>query len=150
MAADHWDRYPAWVGTGLAAVALLVGCAPTPPATVFDRPVANETAAHSAAEFQHKVLRARTPVVVDFYARWCVPCRRLALTLARVAPDYARRVAFVKVDTDRVPGVAVRVGIESLPTLVLFEKGQEVGRLVGTVGERRLRAEVDALAPRAT
>jgi len=146
MAEDRGDRRWAWVGSAVAAAALLVGCAPTPPVTVFDQPVANVTVARSAAAFQQKVLRARTPVVVDFYARWCVPCRSVTLALARVAPDYAGRVAFVKVNTDRVPSVAARVGIEVLPTLVLFEDGQEVGRLVGQVGERRLRAEVDALA----
>jgi thioredoxin len=107
-------------------------------------PVENLTHIATAEQFEEAALRAPTPVLVDLYATWCPPCRKLAPVLNRLAPTYKGKVAFVKVDVDKVPAVARRYGVQSIPTLLILRDGKEVKRLVGYQSERRLRAALDA------
>ncbi len=96
-----------------------------------------------AEEFEQEVLRAMEPVLVDFYATWCGPCRALAPTLDELAGDLAGRARVLKLDVDEAPELARRYGISSIPCLVVFKGGREVGRLVGAVPKRRIAGALE-------
>ena len=85
----------------------------------------------SSADFQSKVLDAQGPVLVDFFATRCGPCRMVAPVLEEVAEEMAGKVTVVKVDIDQSPDVARRYGIMSVPTLTLFENGEVVRQAIG-------------------
>jgi thioredoxin 1 len=92
----------------------------------------------SADELERMVLGAEKPVLVDFYAIWCGPCRALAPTLDDLADDLAGRAHIVKLDVDQAPELARKYGISSIPCLIVFKAGREVGRLVGAAPKRRI------------
>jgi thioredoxin 2 len=104
----------------------------------LDRPVAvaDDTFARAIAD-------TTVPVVVDFYADWCGPCKIMAPVLDDFARDRRGEVVVLKVDTDRNPATAERFGIRGIPTLVVFQGGREVARDVGALPRERL----DALVP---
>lgn len=87
----------------------------------------------SDGNFEKEVLKASTPVLVDFWAVWCGPCKALAPTVEQLATDYNGKIKFCKVNVDDSPEVAARFGIRSIPTLILFQDGQPKGQLVGNV-----------------
>ena len=93
--------------------------------------------------FAAEVLQSQQPVLVDFYADWCPPCRLLAPMLDRLADEYAGRIKFVKVNSDQEPELAEQFGITGLPTVLLFENGQQVGQFVGLPQEDDLRQQLD-------
>ena len=99
----------------------------------------------SDAAFDRVVADSPVPVLVDFYADWCGPCKMMAPVLDRVAAERAGAVLVAKVDTDRAPGVSRRFRIASIPTLIAFRGGAEVARELGAVPKGR----VDALVERA-
>ncbi len=96
-------------------------------------------------DFDQTVLQAAVPVLVDFYADWCAPCKIVAPLVDELAREHTGRVLFAKVDTDRAQEVSLRYQIRSIPTLILFNDGQEAGRSVGYEPER-LRALVAGVA----
>ena len=100
----------------------------------------------SHSTFSQEVLQSPVPVIVDFYADWCGPCRMLAPTLERLATEFAGRAKVVKVNVDREPGLASQFQVSSLPTLVVVVGGRLVARTTGLVGEASLRQALNQLA----
>jgi thioredoxin 1 len=94
------------------------------------------------ATFESVVLQADKPVVVDFWAPWCGPCRRLAPLLEEVAAEIADEVKVVKLNTDENPQSPGKYGVMSIPTLIVFKQGAEVGRTVGLVPKAELKERI--------
>ncbi len=82
-------------------------------------------------EFKNEVLSCTDPVLVDFFAEWCGPCKRLAPTIEEIAQEYEGKIKVVKVDVDEANAVAAQYGIMSIPTLILFKDGNVSGKIVG-------------------
>ena len=81
--------------------------------------------------FETEVLQSPTPVLVDFWATWCGPCRVIAPTIDQIASEYAGRLKVVKLDVDANGEIPYRYGVQGIPTLILFKGGQVVEKLVG-------------------
>jgi len=95
--------------------------------------------------FEKEVLESEKPVLVDFYADWCGPCRQQAPILERWATANAARVTVAKLNVDQAGATAARYGVMSIPTLILFHGGRERARRVGVQNERALTAMLDEI-----
>lgn len=87
------------------------------------------------ANFASEVLEAKQPVLVDFWAPWCGPCKMLAPTLQEIAQHFGEKVKVVKVNIDHAADLAAEYGIRSIPTLLLFKEGKNIANSVGTSGK---------------
>jgi thioredoxin 1 len=96
------------------------------------------------ANFEEEVTKSTTPVLVDFWAEWCQPCRRLAPTIEKIATDYAGKVKVGKLDTDANHATASKFGISAIPTVIVFKGGQVAQKFVGLRGEKDFREALDA------
>jgi thioredoxin 2 len=96
-------------------------------------PLSHPVALASAADFDELVRDSPAPVLVDFWAAWCGPCRMVAPEMEKLARDRADRVIVAKVDTEALPAVAQRFNIQSIPTMILFRNGAEARRLSGAM-----------------
>lgn len=92
--------------------------------------------------FENEVLKAEIPVLVDFWATWCGPCRMLAPTVSAIAEKYAGKVKVCKCDIDENIPLAEKYGIEVIPTLILFEKGEIKARKIGLVSQAEIESEL--------
>ena len=88
------------------------------------------------ADFEGKVLKAQTPVLVDFWAAWCGPCQMMGPIIDELSETYKDKVAMVKVDVDSNQESTQKYGIMSIPTTVLFKEGVEIGRQIGFAGKQ--------------
>jgi thioredoxin 1 len=97
-----------------------------------------DTVAVKTDEFEEEVLRSDGPVIVDFWAEWCGPCRAVAPVLAEIALERAGEIRVVKVNIDEEPELAQRYGIMSIPTIVLFKGGEPAAAAIGAQPKRML------------
>ena len=94
------------------------------------------------ANFETEVLKAGTPVLVDFWAPWCGPCRAVAPAVDAIATEFSGRVKVVKLNTDEEQQVAIKYGVGSIPTLMVFKNGEMVERVLGVRPKNELAAMV--------
>ena len=97
----------------------------------------------TAKDFEQEVLLSEDPVLIDFFATWCGPCRALAPTVDEIAEERAGKLRVLKCDIDQQPDLANRFGIMSVPTLVLIKEGRTVETMVGAQPKSRLLAAID-------
>lgn len=102
-----------------------------------------EPIAVTDAAFEKVVVQSELPVIVDFWAEWCVPCKMVAPALEKIARDYAGRLIVAKVDTDKEAVHAGQLGVQGIPTMLFYAHGVEVHRQVGAVPEKYLRDMVE-------
>ena len=126
----------------VAALSLLAGC---------DNPAAmNESSANvkhiTQGDFAGEVTACAQPVVVDFYATWCGPCRVLSPMLDRAAGGYTGKIKFVKVNVDESPGLAQNYHADALPMVLFFKDGKLADKIVGVPAEADLKTKLEAFA----
>jgi thioredoxin 1 len=95
------------------------------------------------ATFKQEVLENETPVLVDFWAPWCGPCKMLSPVVEEVATEYEGQLKVVKVNTDQNPTIASHYGIRTIPTLMVFKGGRQINTVVGAVPKTTLAATLD-------
>ena len=94
--------------------------------------------------FEQQVLKSDQPVIVDFWAVWCGPCRMMAPTFEDLGREYSGKMVFAKLDVDNNPQAAARYGIRSIPTLLIFQGGRVVDQLIGARPRADLKNHIDA------
>jgi thioredoxin 1 len=97
----------------------------------------------SDSSFEKDVLQSAKPVLVDFWAAWCAPCRMLEPTVDAIAEKYAASASVVKVNVDENPSISQRFGIKGIPTLILFKAGKEEERVVGATSKEAISRMID-------
>lgn len=97
------------------------------------------------ANFKQEVLQAKVPVVVDFWATWCGPCRMVGPVIEELAAEYTGKVKVGKVDVDENSGIASQYGIMSIPTIMFFKDGQIMEQMVGAASKAELKRKIDSL-----
>jgi thioredoxin 1 len=97
------------------------------------------------SSFDVEVTNAEAPVVVDFWAGWCMPCKMLAPVVDQIAAEFAGKVKVVKVDVDRNQALAAKFGVRGIPTLLVLKNGQEVDRMVGVQAKAVIEAKLNGI-----
>lgn len=97
------------------------------------------------ANFQEVVMNSQTPVVVDFWAEWCGPCRMVGPIIEKMSGEYEGRAAIGKVNVDNNPAVSAQFGVRNIPTILFIKGGEVVDKVVGAVPEAQLKAKLDAI-----
>lgn len=97
------------------------------------------------SNFQQEVLESSIPVLVDFWAPWCMPCRMLAPTIEKLAEENQGKLKVCKLNTDENQYIAAQLGIQGIPTLIVFKDGKEVGRTVGVMPKEKIQEKLDII-----
>ncbi len=98
----------------------------------------------TANNFEEEVIKSDIPVLVDFWAEWCGPCKALGPTIDELASDYEGKIKVMKADVQNEASLASKYGISSIPCLILFKNGEPVDRLVGLQPKPNIAAKIDA------
>ena len=105
--------------------------------------MSENTATLTDGNFDDSVIKSTVPVLVDFWAEWCGPCRMIAPTVEELATDYSGKVTIGKLNVDDNPNTATQFGVRSIPTLLLYKGGEVVESVVGLTDKTRLQALLD-------
>ena len=97
------------------------------------------------SNFKKEVLEAQLPVLVDYWAAWCGPCRMVAPIIEELAEEYDKKIKIGKIDIDENPKIPTHYGIMSIPTLMFFKKGQVAGQVVGALTKSELKKKIEAI-----
>ena len=95
------------------------------------------------ANWDEQVLQSNMPVLVDFWAEWCGPCKMIAPSVHEMAMEYDGQLSVGKLDVDNSPNIAMKYGVRSIPALIFFKNGQPVDQIVGAVPKGRLKQKID-------
>ena len=103
-------------------------------------------AKHLTSEnFEQEILKSKLPVVVDFYADWCMPCRMMAPVFEKLSKEFEGKINFLKLDTQAESQLASEAGIQSIPTLIFMKDGKAVGKSVGLLEEDSFREKINSV-----
>jgi thioredoxin 1 len=95
--------------------------------------------------FEREVVKSKIPIVVDFFAGWCGPCQMMAPVFNDLSKEYDGKVVFAKVDTEKDSELAIDNSVQGIPCLIVFEKGKEIGRIVGYHAKETLKQKINAI-----
>jgi thioredoxin 1 len=93
--------------------------------------------------FKQEVLQSKLPVLVDFWAEWCMPCRMVAPVLEEIAEEYQGKLKVCKLNVDEAPQTSSEYGIMSIPTLVIFKNGEQIDRIIGVISKAELVSKIE-------
>ena len=96
-------------------------------------------------EFEKEVLQSKTPVLVDFWAPWCGPCRIVGPVLEKISNEYIGKLEFVKFNVDDGQEIAAKLDVRGIPCMIIFKDGNEVNRIIGAYPEPQLRSKIDSI-----
>lgn len=100
----------------------------------------------SDSNFESEVLQNQTPVLIDFWAPWCGPCRAIAPVLEELAQEYEKQIKIMKMNVDENPNTPSKYGVRAIPTLMLFKNGDVAGQVTGAVSKSNLKELIDQKA----
>ena len=98
--------------------------------------------------FEKEVLKNALPVLVDFWAPWCGPCRIVSPTLEKLSSEYSNKLKFAKLNVDNNQEIAAQFDVRGIPCMIIFGKGKEVDRIIGAYPEAELRKKIDLILPK--
>jgi thioredoxin 1 len=104
--------------------------------------IVSNAAAITSENFEAEVLKSEIPVLVDFWAEWCGPCRMLAPSVDAIAEEYAGKIKVYKLDVDAEPGIAAKYGIMGIPTLIVFKNGEVAEQIVGLMPKQQIEQKI--------